>query len=313
MVVARGRVGCFDFGTLAFHISISTACTLPTAVVTLADAAALDAASSRFVVPCGDGDILVRAWGLPGGRPTVLLHGGSGSWVHWARNISALVSAGRRVWVPDLPGFGDSARPPLGTDADALPEPVERALDQLLDGAAYDLVAFSFGTMVASFIAARWPHRVRRLVLVGAPALGIGPANPLGLRAWMHLSPGPERDDVMHANMRALMLAREATTDDDSLAFHLYRADLLRDRMPKRRLHQTDVIQRTLPAVRCPLFGIWGEQDALYRGRTDLIAGALSKAPAFRWLRIIPNAGHWVQFEEAAAFDKVLDQALTES
>ena len=39
----------------------------------------------------------------------LLLHGGSGSWTHWLRNIQPLVDAGRQVLVPDLPGFGDSA------------------------------------------------------------------------------------------------------------------------------------------------------------------------------------------------------------
>ena len=49
--------------------------------------------------------------------PTVLLHGGSGSWNHWVRNIDALLASGRQVIAPDLPGFGDSARPDDVSDA----------------------------------------------------------------------------------------------------------------------------------------------------------------------------------------------------
>jgi len=33
---------------------------------------------------------------------------------------------------------------------------------------------------------------------------------------------------------------------------------------------------------------------------------ALRQAPQFRELRFIADAGHWVQFEDAAAFDRVL-------
>jgi pimeloyl-ACP methyl ester carboxylesterase len=42
------------------------------------------------------------------GRPLVLVHGGHGSWLHWVRNIEAL-SAKRTLWIPDLPGYGDSS------------------------------------------------------------------------------------------------------------------------------------------------------------------------------------------------------------
>ena len=120
-------------------------------------------------------------WG--DGEPVVLLHGGAGSWTHWARNIGALVAAGRCVLAADLPGFGDSAPPPSGRDADALPQPVEQGLRELLGAAPCDLVGFSFGSMVASFLAAQQPGRVRRLVLVGAPALSSEPMTRLGLRS----------------------------------------------------------------------------------------------------------------------------------
>lgn len=45
-------------------------------------------------------------WGQ--GQPLVLLHGGSGSWTHWLRNLLPLVDAGYRVIAPDIPGFGES-------------------------------------------------------------------------------------------------------------------------------------------------------------------------------------------------------------
>jgi 2-hydroxy-6-oxonona-2,4-dienedioate hydrolase len=74
----------------------------------------LVAQAVRRTTPCGAGDLVWHVWGQarPGVRPLVLLHGGSGSWTHWVRNLDALVAAGHQLWVPDLPGFGDSA-PPL--------------------------------------------------------------------------------------------------------------------------------------------------------------------------------------------------------
>ena len=280
---------------------------LPAQVLSVVDLQRLAAVAGRHDVPCGDGTMAWRSWG--DGPPVVLLHGGSGSWTHWARNIAALVAAGRQAWIPDLPGFGESARPPTGGDADALPEPVETALAALIGDAPVDLVGFSFGSMVAAFVAARRPERVRRLVLCGAPALGIRPAEPLVLKAWGHLPPGPELDAAHRENLARLMVARPESIDALALAIHA--ANLQRDRMRLRRLSRTDVLLRTLREVRCPVWGIWGSEDVLYRGAQDLIAPALSAAPGFRGLTLVPGAGHWVQFEDAPAFDRALAAALS--
>ena len=247
-----------------------------------------------------------RRWGQ--GEPVVLLHGGSGSWNHWVRNIPALVEAGREVWIPDLPGSGESARPPTGEDADALPAPIESALRELLGDAPVDMVGFSFGSMVTTFIAAQWPQRVRRLVLSGAPALGINPGWKPALKPWVHLEPGPELDRTHRANLAALMLAQPDSIDDLALALHA--ENLPRDRMRSRRISLTDILRRTLPGVRCPVFGIWGEEDVLYRGLQHRIEPELSRAPGFRWLRLIPEAGHWVQYERPRAYDAALAEAL---
>lgn len=288
--------------------SITHLPSLPSVVHTLADVDAIDSAARRRELPCGAGTMVWRCWGS--GGPVVLLHGGSGSWNHWVRNIAALVAAGRSVWVPDLPGFGESARPPSGGDADALPGPMEAALQSLVGDAAVDLVGFSFGAMVATFMAAQRPQRVRRLVLSGAPALGINPEWKLVLRPWTHLEPGEELDAVLRENLASLMLAQPESIDELALALHA--ANLPRDRMKLRRLSKTDILRRTLPEVRCPVHGIWGEQDVLYRGVQDRLAPALAEAPGFRRLVLVPEAGHWVQFERTEAFDRALAAALAD-
>lgn len=289
---------------------MTTPAHIPDAVHSLADLAATEAAARRAETPCGDATMVWHRWGDAAAPAVALLHGGAGSWNHWARNIAPLVAAGHQVLAPDLPGFGDSARPPTGQDADALPPWVEAGLAGLLGNAPCDLVAFSFGGMVAGFMAAAYPARVRRLVLAGAPALTPEGRPELDLRRWAHLAPGPERDDALRYNLRSLMLARDESVDELSLGIHA--ANLARDRMKLRRLSRTDVLLRTLPQVRCPVYGIWGERDILTLGRTEVIAPALAQAPDFRSLTLVPGAGHWVQFEAAEAFNSALLRALSE-
>ena len=103
--------------------------------------------------PCGDGTLVWHQWGDARQAPVLLLHGGSGSWTHWARNIAARVAAGQSVWVPDLPGFGDSALPEGCTDADHQLPWLQAGLRQLLGERPAHLVAFSFGSLPATLLA----------------------------------------------------------------------------------------------------------------------------------------------------------------
>ena len=277
-----------------------------------AEAQALLKLATRSETPCGSGVLVWHRWGQqsckPSLSPVVLFHGGSGSWTHWLHNILALVQSGREVLVPDLPGFGDSAAPLYGTDADAIPEPLEQGLKILLGDRACDLVGFSFGGMVAGFIAAQFPARAARLVLVGAPGLGIAPEKAIRLTSWRHLPEPAQRDAVHRGNLAALMVYRqEAITE---LALRLHVANVLRDRMKGRSLSRTDVLVRALARVHCPVDAIYGSEDALYRGRVQALEPALRQAAGFGSLSLIEAAGHWVQFERADAFNEALLSVL---
>lgn len=268
----------------------------------------LQARAERTETPCGDGALVWRRWGPAGGRPVVLLHGGSGSWTHWLRNIDALADAGHAVLVPDLPGFGESAPPPDGHDADVLPGWLEPGLQALVGDAPVDLVGFSFGALVAGLWAQARPARVARLVLVGSPGLSADLLPPLDLRRWDALPPGPAREAVHRHNLLQLMLAHENAATPLAVALHA--ANVERDRLRKRRLMLTDALVRVLPVLACPVHGIWGAQDVLVRHRLPLISQVLSTAPGFQSLDMLPDAGHWVQFEAAPAFNAALAAVL---
>ena len=276
-----------------------------TSTAALPDAAALLARADQCRTPCGGGSMVWRLWGS--GRPLVLLHGGSGSWNHWLRNIEALAATGRRLFVPDLPGFGDSAAPVAGNDADAMVEPVLDGLRSLLGSGPLDVVAFSFGSLVATLAAAAHPERFARLVIVGAPVKPLVPP-PFKLRPWLQVADEGQRRAIHRHNLHALMLARPDSITEQAVDLHA--ANLACDRMRERRLTRTDAMARALERLECPLAVVYGRQDALYREHWPEVEAQLRALPRLRSLRFIEGAGHWVQYEAPAAFHAAVLEAL---
>jgi pimeloyl-ACP methyl ester carboxylesterase len=108
----------------------------------------------------------------------------------------------------------------------------------------------------------------------------------------------------------ALMLHAPEALDD--LALRLHMTNVQRDRMPRRRLSSTDIVARTLPQLPARVSAIFGEHDALYRGRLSELAAAMPKM-ARHWghWQVVPGAGHWVQHEAAEPFLAALPHALS--
>ncbi|HEX7168138.1 MAG TPA: alpha/beta hydrolase [Acidimicrobiales bacterium] len=110
------------------------------------------------------GDLLVGAWGPKDAPVVVAAHGITGNHLHFAFVARALASD-HRVLAPDLRGRGNSAAVggPYGMAAHA------RDLLAVLDDAGADravLVGHSMGAFVAVAMAAAYPDRVARAVLV---------------------------------------------------------------------------------------------------------------------------------------------------
>ena len=93
--------------------------------------------------------------------------------------------------------------------------------------------------------------------------------------------------------------------DDDLI--DLQQANVARDRLRRRRIARTDVLLRAQDAWSCEVHGIWGEQDALYAGTLAQVPRVLHRLQSFQ---LVPNAGHWVQYESPDAFHACLDKLL---
>ena len=121
----------------------------------------------RFVSVGGAGVHLTVAGA---GEPLLLLHGLIGSGQTWRQNISFL-ARNASVYAVDLFNMGKSERVP-GLDA-GLEATADRiaALMDVLNLPKADIAAHSHGGAIAMMLAARHPHRVRKLIL-------FAPANP---------------------------------------------------------------------------------------------------------------------------------------
>ena len=244
-----------------------------------------------------------HVWGQ-GKPPLVLLHGGSGSWTHWVRNVQHL-ARDHEVWALDMPGFGDSDAVPGVIDADGLVPHLDQILVRALGNAPLQVVGFSFGGMTAGLLAAEQPERIARLVLVGVPGLGLfGKDLPMrGMQADMT----PDEMRAVHRYNLSVMMIAHAQCIDEALV-DLQEHNVSRDRMRRRRIARTDVLARAQSRWQCEVRGIWGGRDALYAQTLSRVPEVLHRMTQFH---CIPDAGHWVQFEAPDAFHRALAQCLS--
>lgn len=247
------------------------------------------------------GQVCWRGFGT--GSPVVLVHGGHGSWLHWVRNIEAL-AAHHTVWVPDLPGFGDSDAP--GEGVAALLAPTLSTLDALVGpDTPIDLVGFSFGGLVAAHMAARRPH-VRRLALLGTGGHQ-GARRPKGelvnwKQAW-HARDAVAVEQAMRHNLAMHMLSG-AAADLDALAVRVHTDACVRTRFRSKDISRSGALVDVLAPYGGPTLLVWGEHDVT--ADPVVIAPALASALPGARTALVAGAGHWVQYERADEVNALL-------
>lgn len=107
------------------------------------------------------------------GPAVVLLHGYGETGDMWAP-LAAILMKDHTVVVPDLRGMGLSARPAGGYDKKTQGHDIAGVMDALKIERA-DLVTHDIGNMVGYALAAEYPDRITKFVIMDAPLPGIGP------------------------------------------------------------------------------------------------------------------------------------------
>jgi len=243
------------------------------------------------------------------GADLVLLHGGVGSWTHWLRNLPELARH-YRVRAFDLPGFGASPDFPEGLDDSAYFQWVAEAILAESRG-PIRLVGFSFGGSVAAPVAALLGKRLAALTLVAPGGFGVPTernvtVKPLRARKGVSID---ERAAARH-NLSQVMLADPANVDEATIDLHL--RNVARARFNSRRVSWQDRLQADLAPLCSPLQMIWGAQDRMATPSVEARAERCRRVrPGIRF-DLIPQSGHWVQYERPAAFNAAVLEFLEE-
>ena len=254
-------------------------------------------------IVCGDGRMPWRRWrGDGAGAPIVLLHGGSGSWTHWLRNVVPFTAAGD-VYGVDLPGLGESGMLPKPYSAEDAAACVIRGLTDLLGRGPVHLVAFSWGCTPAALAAADPGTETASLTLVGPASVGNLPRRTQ-MEPLIRRTPEMTEAEVWAANeenLARLMFHDRARIDPPAIYAQVDNQQ--RARFNSRQFALSDLVLVGLKQSTCPALVLYGEFDAPAWPEIEARCVAIAEARADALFEVVPNGGHWLQYECSEVFN----------
>ncbi len=263
---------------------------------------ALERAGTRRTTQSGAGEVVWRIWGR--GKALLLLHGGTGSWLHWVRNIEAL-SRDFMLVVPDLPGSGESETPPPPISAESIAATLRDGLAAIIGAdTRFAIAGFSMGGLIAGYLASRSGDLAECLVLVGSSGTETTRAPIEPLLSWRRLATDEEKRAAHRKNLGILMIHDPRKIDE--LAVHAQSRNAEQSRVRGKHVSHTGALSRCLPGFLGRLAGLWGEFDPT---AAPYLAERRDRLRQFRpdaSFDVFPDAGHWVQYEAHAAFNRRL-------
>lgn len=238
------------------------------------------------------------------GHPVVFIHGsgpGASGHSNFKHNYPAFAAAGYRAIVPDLPGYGGSAKPDTRYTLDFFVEALLGLLDSL-DIPRCTLVGNSLGGAIAIAIALRHPERVERLVLMAPGGLmdkALYYQQMEGIqRMAAAFAAGELNDAAGMKRLLALQLFNPDLIDDDTVA---ERVAVVKDQ-PACVLSTMEVpnMADQLANLSCPILGFWGMNDKFCP-----VSGAQTLMQACQQIRfvLLSECGHWVMVEHRELFN----------
>jgi pimeloyl-ACP methyl ester carboxylesterase len=236
------------------------------------------------------------------------VHGGSGSWTHWIKQIPVF-KRDYEVWAVDMPGLGDSDMPPVPQIPATCGTMLALGIKTMIPREARaHVVAFSFGAHVSTHALLHLQDHVADFTLTGAAALGL-PQGPG--KEYPREQEGMTEDERMavHRGLLEILMFKEPSRIDP-LAVYLQSENIRRARFRSRPFARVPEIAQHLPDVRIPVKAVWGAEDQTAWPSVEARYDAIRQGHPELVTRTVPDAGHWVMYEQADAYNRALKEVL---
>lgn len=222
--------------------------------------------------------------GPANGTPVVLVHGLGGRCEDW-RNLGAILAhAGFHVYMPDLPGYGRSAKP---ADFSYSIQDEAHAVVSFMDAMGLqkvDLGGWSMGGWIVQEIAANYPERIARLVIFDSAGLRVAPLWDTRLFTPVSATELDQLDGLLMPQPPQVppFIAADVLRVSRNNAWVVHRA-------LKSMLTGTDTTDKILPDLKMPVLIVWGGLDHI----TPVQQGeTMHQLIPQSQLAIIPACGH---------------------
>jgi 2-hydroxy-6-oxonona-2,4-dienedioate hydrolase len=241
------------------------------------------------------------------GHPVIFIHGaapGACSLVSWKLNLAAFAAAGFRVLAYDQPGFGLS-----GIPGDHTMEFRVAHARAFLDAVAVDH-AHIVGNSVGAYIAARLAlddGNVGRLALVSSSTLapkGSAKASAVAAAHVDELRSYEPSIEAMRAMTRKTLFRQELVTDElVQERYEMSRGHLFEASKAREAVRGVRSLEGELGRLRNPTLILWGAND---HGASVERAVLLQEALPGAELHVFKNCAHWVQWDQADRFNRLV-------
>jgi pimeloyl-ACP methyl ester carboxylesterase len=257
-----------------------------------------------------DGVVSYDWKGPEGGDIVVLVHGLSTPKFVWDGNVDALAAAGKRVLVYDHLGRGFSDRPDVVYDGGLYVRELSNLLDALHVTRPVSLVGYSMGGGNVIGFAARYPERVKKLILIapvgyvpryeGLAALAFVP----GLGEWLMTMVGKKQilGEILEAVEAGKARPDMIEKFEEQFQYRGY-LDSILSTMRNYPMYDLSAEYERVGRLGIPTFAIWGTADQVVPFST---AAYVKKAIPHVNIFPISGAGHSVTYAEAAKVNQLL-------
>jgi len=233
------------------------------------------------------------------GDPLVVVHGGSDGARAWMKNMAELAK-NYTIYVPDLPGFGYSQAMEGNWYIPELVEFVDE-FSHKMGLESFHLMGHSLGGGVALSYVLKFPHKIRKLVLVSSMCLGRDIA--LWVRFLSQCALCRSIGAAAHAILRGVKWLAERLFAGVEFRLPFSRASIHLGCNITTLKEQTAVLIHRLSEIMVPTLVVWGARDPILPVSQAYVAAEL--IPDCQ-VKVFEDGGHSVYRQNIPEFARLL-------